>query len=101
LVTVIQVPEQVCQKLCGGVTAVRQYGLEKRSITILFGSLGYGQAVHGDVTLTEERLQKIIRHSREIRVIQIPPIRLGQFTPNVEFYIQVRVRAIIGGDQKF
>ena len=46
-------------------------------------------------------MQKVIRHSREIRVIQIRPIRLGQLTPNVEFYIQVRVRAIIGGDQKF
>jgi len=54
---------------CGGVTAVRQYGLEKRKINIEFSRLGYCQTVQGDATLTEERMQKDIRHSREIRVI--------------------------------
>jgi len=62
--------------------------------------LGYCQAVQGDATLTEERMQKVVRHSREIRVIQSRTIRLGQLTANVEFYIQVYVRVIIGGDQK-
>jgi len=54
----------------------------------------------GDATLTEERMQKVIRHSREIRVIHSRPIRLGQFTTDVEIYIQVYIRFIIGGDQK-
>jgi len=81
-------------------TAVCQYGIEKRTIIIEFSRLGYCQAVQGDTTLTEERIQKVIPHSREIRVIQSPPIRLGQLTTNVEFYIQVYVRVIIRGDQK-
>jgi len=45
-------------------------------------------------------MQKIIGHSREIRVIQIRSICLGQFTKDVEFYIKVYDRVIIGGDQK-
>jgi len=49
---------------------------------------------------TEERMQKVIHHSREIRVIQSRPIRLSQLTTNVEFGIQVYVRVIIGRDQK-
>ena len=85
---------------CGGITVVRQYGLEKRTIIIEFSRLGYCLAVQGDATQTEERMQKVIRHSREIRVIQNRPIRLGQLTTNVEFYIQIYVRVIIGGDQK-
>jgi len=85
---------------CGGVTAVLQYGLEKGKIIIDFGRLGYCQAVQGDATLTEERMQKVIRHRRKIRVIQSRPIRLGLLTTNVEFYIQVYVRVINGGDQK-
>jgi len=85
---------------CSGVTAVRQYVLEKRTIIIEFSRLGYCQAVQGDATLTEERMQKVIRHSREIRVIQSCPIRVGQLNTNVVFYIQVYVRVIIGGDQK-
>jgi len=45
-------------------------------------------------------MQKVILHSREILLIQSRPIRLGQLTTNVEFYNQVYVRVIIGGDQK-
>jgi len=67
---------------CGGVAAVRQYGLEKRKILLEFGRLGYCQAVQGDATLTEEQMQKVIRHNREIRVIQSRPILLGQLTTN-------------------
>jgi len=85
---------------CGGVTAVRNYGLEKRTIIIEFGSLGHCQAFQGDATMPEDRMQKIIGHSREIRVIQSRPIRLGQLITNVVFYIQVHVRVIIGGVQK-
>jgi len=85
---------------CGGVTAVRQYGFEKRTIILEFSCLGNSQAVQGDATLTEERMQNVILYSREIRVIQSRPIRLGEITTNVEFYIQVYVRFIIGGDQK-
>jgi len=80
---------------CGVVTEVRQYGLEKRKIIIEFGRLGYCQPVQVDATLTEERMQKVIRHSREIRIIKSRPIRLGQITTNVEFYIQVCIRVII------
>ena len=85
---------------CDVVTAVRQYILEKGTIIIEFSRLGNCQAVQGDATLTEERMQKVIRHIREIRIIQSLPIRLGQLTTNVEFCIQVYVRVIIGGDQK-
>jgi len=99
-VTVIQVPERVCQIRCGGVTDVRQYGLQKRTIIVEFGRLGYCQAVQSDATLTEERMQKVIHHSREIRVIQSRPIRLGQLTTNVELYMQIYVNVIIGGDKK-
>jgi len=100
LVTVIQVPERVCQMRCGGVNAVLQYGLQKRMIIIDFSHLVYCQFVQCDATLTEERMQKFIRHSPEIRVIQSRPIRPGELTTNVEFYIQFYVRVIIGGDQK-
>jgi len=79
---------------CGGVTAVRQYGLVKRKIIIEFGRLGYCQAVQGIATLNEERMQKVIR------VIQSLPIRLDQLTTNLEFYIQVYVRVIIAAGQK-
>jgi len=85
---------------CGGVTAVRQYDLEKRPIIIQFDRLVYCQAVQGDSSLTEERMQKIVRHSREIRVILCCSTLLRPFTMNVEFYIQVYVRVIIGGEQK-
>jgi len=82
----------------GGVTAVRQYGFEKQKIITEFSRLSFFQAVQGDATLTEEQMQKVIRHSREIRVIQSRFIRLCQFTTNVEIYIQVYVRVIIGRD---
>ena len=42
-----------------------------------------------DVTLTEERMQEIIRHRREIRGTQIRPVFLVQFARNVEFYIRI------------
>jgi len=45
-------------------------------------------------------MQKIIHHSREIRVIQIRSIRLGHFTAKVEFYMQVYLRDINGAEQK-
>ena len=61
---------------CDSVTAVRQYGLEKRKISIEFGRLGYFQAVQGDATLTEERMQKVIRHRREISVMETVPSAL-------------------------
>ena len=76
---------------------MRQYGLEKRSIVIEFGGLGYGHDVQGFNTLIEERVQKIICHSREIGVVQICAVRLNQFTSDIEFYIEVDVRVIIGG----
>jgi len=60
----------------GSVIAVRQYGLEKRSIIIEFGCMRYEGAVQGDATLTEKRVQRVISHSREIRVIQSRPFRL-------------------------
>jgi len=82
----------------GGVTAVRLYGPEKRTIIIDFRRLGYCQGVHGDAALTEQRMQKVILHSREIRVIQSRSISRGQLNTNVEFYIQVYVRLTIGGD---
>ena len=63
-------------------------------IIIEVGRLGYCRRFQGDVTLTEERMQKIIRRSRDTRVIQSRPIRLGQLTTNVEFYIHVYVRVI-------
>jgi len=80
---------------------VRQYGREKRSIIVQVGLLGYGETVQGDATVTDERMQKVISHNSEIRVIHMRPIRLGQFTTNVGLYIQVYVRVIIGshGDQ--
>ena len=83
---------------CGVVTAVRQYGLEKRKIIIEFSCLRNYQAIQVVATLTEERMQKVLSHSLEIRVIQSRPIRLRQLTTNVEFYIQLYVR-VIGGDQ--
>jgi len=71
----------------GSVTTVRQYGLEKQSIIVEFGRLRYGGAVKGDATLTEEGMKKVISHSCKIRVIQSRPVRLCQFTANIEFYI--------------
>jgi len=61
---------------------------------------GLLSTAQGDTTLTEERMQKVIRHSRGISVLQSCPIPHGQLTTNVEFYIQVYLRVIIGGDQK-
>ena len=60
----------------------------------------FGHAVQGDATPNEERMHNVVHHSREIHVIQILPIRLGQFGTNVVLYIQVYVCVIIGGDQK-
>jgi len=71
----------------GSVTAVRQYDLEKLSIIIEFCRLRHERAVQVDATLTEERMQKVIIYSREIRVIQSHPVRLCKFTANIEFYI--------------
>jgi len=69
-------------------------------IIIEFFHLSYGYADQDNATLTEERKQNVIRHSQDIRVIKIRPIRLGKFTTNKKFYIQVLVRVIIGGDKK-
>ena len=80
------VAERVSQMRGRSATAVYQYGLQLRSIVIDFCRLRYGHAVHGDATLTEDRMQKIIRHGREIRVIQRSPVRICQFTASIEFY---------------
>ena len=70
-----------------GVTAVRQCGLEKRSIIIEFCRLRYGHSVQGDATLTEERMRKVIRHSLEVRLNQSRLVRLCRLAANIEFYI--------------
>ena len=53
-ITVIQLPERVCQVRGCSVTTVCQYDLEKRTIVVEFGGLGYGHAVQVYATLTEE-----------------------------------------------
>ena len=84
----------------GGVAATSQYGLEKGAIIIEICDCRNGHAIQSDFTLPEERMQKIIRRRREIRGIQIRPIRLGQFTSDVEFYIRIYVRIVVGGYEK-
>jgi len=80
-----------------GITAIGQYGVEKRALIIKIGGLLYNHALQSDTTLNEERMQEVILRYREICAIQICPVCLGQFTSNIEFYICVYVRVIIGG----
>jgi len=63
-VTVLHVPQRICQMRGRGVTAVCQYGLEKGTTVTEFGGVGYGRTVQGNATLNEERVQKIRRRYR-------------------------------------
>jgi hypothetical protein len=78
------------------IPVISQSGLEKGATILEIGGLCYGHSIQSDPTPIEERMQKVIPHRREIRVIQIRPVCLGQFTSNVEFYIRIYVRVIVG-----
>jgi len=49
--------------------------------------MSYGNAFHGDAALSEERVQKIVCHLREIGITEICAVSLCQFTSDIEFYV--------------
>jgi hypothetical protein len=65
------------------ITAVGQERLEIRAIMIVFTSLRDVDSVETDVTLTEQRVKKIVGHDRVVRIVHVLPRALDQFTPDV------------------
>ena len=62
----------------------------KRTIIIQIRHLRYSHAVSSNVTLTEERVQKVIRNCLETYVVEICPVRPGQFASYIVLYLHVR-----------
>jgi hypothetical protein len=46
-------------------------------------------------------MKEIICYLREIFVTQVRPVRLGQFTPDVDLVVKIIVHILISGYQKF
>ena len=81
---------------CCRIGVVGHDSLEIRAIIIVLARLRDRDAIESDVTLTEQRVEEIIVHRRLVRNVDILP-RIGdQFTPNVEFDIEMYVVIFIG-----
>jgi len=80
---------------------VGQKNLEVRGIKILLTRLRDGDAIESDVSLIQQRVVEIIGHGREVREVHILSGSRDQFTPDVEFDIQINVSIVIGRYKKF
>jgi len=63
---------------------------------IVLTRLRDGAAFESDVTMTEQSVEEIIGHGPEVRKVHILFRSRDQFTPDIEFNIEIYVRFAIG-----
>jgi len=95
-VTIIEIPERICEMRSGGIASIGQVGLHINAISIEFVGQGYTYTVQVYAALAEQRMNEIICCRCEIIFVRSRPVRFGQFTSDIDFDI-----VIVGMYQKF
>ena len=67
---------------------------------IVFVCVRDGDTIDSDVTLTDQGVEKIIGHGREVCKVHILSRSPDQFSPEVDFDIYIYVRIVIGRYKK-
>jgi len=81
--------------------AIDPKSLKIERIMIALTCMRNGDAIESDVTMTEQRVEETIGHARDERKDHIHFRGRNQYTPDVEFDIEIYILLVIGRYKKF
>ena len=83
------------------VCVIGHDSLEIIAITIIPSRLCDGEAIESEVTLTEQGVEEIICHAREVRIVNIPSRGRDQFNSDLGFISRSMYVSLSAGIKKF